>query len=103
MEENDLKNSSQWIYNVDESGVPLDPKGLNIDSKAGSRKVQARSTGRKGQVTVVACGNASGQFIVYIQCLSLMQRSCVVHGHEQKYQVLSIGAIGSPKSSQISR
>ena len=45
---------------MDESGVPLDPKGLNIVAEAGSR---VRSTGRKGQVTVVACGNASGQFI----------------------------------------
>ena len=32
LEENNLKNSPQWIYNVDESGVPLDPKGLNIRS-----------------------------------------------------------------------
>ena len=46
-----------------ESGVPLDPKGLNIVAEAGSRKVWVRSTGRKGQVTVVACGNASGQLI----------------------------------------
>ena len=28
LEENNLKNSPQRIYNVDESGVPLDPKGL---------------------------------------------------------------------------
>lgn len=46
--------------NVDESGVPL---VLNIVSEAGSRKVQVRPTGRKAQVMVVACGNASGQVI----------------------------------------
>ena len=63
LEENNLKNSPQRIYNVDESGVPLDPKGLNVVAEAGSRKVRVRSTGRTGQVTVVACGNASGQFI----------------------------------------
>ena len=63
LEENNLKNSPQRIYNVDESGVPLDPKGLSIVAESGSRKVRVRSTGRKGQVTVVACGNASGQFI----------------------------------------
>ena len=63
LEENNLKNSPQRIYNVDESGVPLDPKGLNVVAEAGSRKVRVRSTGRKGQVTVVACGNATGQLI----------------------------------------
>ena len=90
---------SQQFYIVDESGVPLDPKRLNI----GVKSFRQGLLGRKGQVTVVACGNASGQFTVYLQCLSLMQRSCVLHGHEQKYQVLPIGAIGSPKRSQISR
>ena len=48
LEENNLKNSPQQIYNVDESGVPLDPKGLNVVAEAGSRKVRVRSTGRKG-------------------------------------------------------
>ena len=34
LEENDdLKNSPQWIYNMDESGVPLDPKELNIGGR----------------------------------------------------------------------
>ena len=61
--ENDLKNSPQQIYHADESGVPLDPKGLSIVAESGSRKVRVRSTGRKGQVTVVACGNANGQCI----------------------------------------
>jgi len=39
-------------YNVDQSGVPLDPKALNVVAKKGSKKVRVRSTGRKGQVTV---------------------------------------------------
>ena len=30
LEGNDLNNSFQRIYNVDESFVPLDPKGLKI-------------------------------------------------------------------------
>ena len=56
-------NAPHQIYNVDESGVPLDPKALNVVAKKGSKKVRVRSTGRKGQVTVVACGNAAGQVI----------------------------------------
>jgi len=33
---------------VDESGVPLDAKGLNIVTATGSKKVAVRSTGKKG-------------------------------------------------------
>jgi len=49
---NGLMNALHQIY---ESGVPLDSKALNVVAKKGSKKVQVRSTGRKGQVTVVAC------------------------------------------------
>jgi len=57
---NGLMNAPHQIYNVDESGVPLDPKALNMVAKKGSEKVRVRSTGRKGQV---ARGNAAGQVI----------------------------------------
>jgi len=61
---NGLINVPKQIYNVDENGVPLDPNTLNMVAKKGSKKVRVGSTGRKGQVTVVACGNAAGQLIV---------------------------------------
>ena len=54
-----LQHPSQ-IYNVDESGIPLDPKSPNIVSKRG---VRYRSAGKQGQITIVACGNAIGQVI----------------------------------------
>ena len=60
LDKNGLMNAPHQIYNVDKSGVPLDPKALNVVAKKGSKKVQVRSTGRKGQVTV---GNAAGQVI----------------------------------------
>jgi len=53
-------NAPHQIYN---GGVSLDPKALNVVAKKGSKKVWVKSTGRKGQVTVVACGNAAGQVI----------------------------------------
>jgi len=61
--ENDLLNAPKQIYNVDESGVPLNPKALNVVVARGSKKVCTRSTGRKGQVTIVTCGNAAGKVI----------------------------------------
>jgi len=63
MDVNDLNDSPGQIYNVDETGVPLDPKAPNIVSQTGAKKVRYRSTGRKGQITVVACGSATGQVI----------------------------------------
>ena len=63
LKDNNLMNAPSQIYNVDESGMPLDPKAPNIVTKTGTKKVRYRSTGRKGQITIVACGNAVGQII----------------------------------------
>ena len=63
LKENDLINSPTKLYNVDETGIPLDPKTPRIVTVKGTRKVRYQSTGRKGQITVVACGNAAGQVI----------------------------------------
>ena len=43
--------------------MPLDPKALNVITKRGVKKVRSRSTGHKGQITIVACGSAVGQII----------------------------------------
>ena len=61
--EHSLVDKPSQIYNVDESGVPLDPKPPNIITKKGSKKVRYRVSGRKGQVTIVGCANAIGQAI----------------------------------------
>ena len=63
LQENNLFNSPSQIYNVDETGIPLDPKAPNIVAKTGAKKVRYRSTGRKGQITVVACASAAGQVL----------------------------------------
>ena len=38
LQENDLINSPGQIYNVDECGIPLDPKAPNVIAKVGSKK-----------------------------------------------------------------
>ena len=55
----DLLNSPSRIYNVDETGIPLDAR--TIVTCRGIKKVRNRAVGRKGHVTIVACGNAAGQ------------------------------------------
>ena len=63
LKEHNLLDSPSQLYNVDETGMPLDPKAPNIVTKRGVKKVRYRSSGKKGQVTIVACGNAAGQVI----------------------------------------
>ena len=63
LKDHDLLTSPFQIYTVDETGIPLDPKAPNIVTKKGVKKVRYRSSGRKGQITVVGCGNAAGQVI----------------------------------------
>ena len=48
MQKNGKTNSPGQIYNVNESGVPLDPKAPNVVAKTGAKKVRYCSTGRKG-------------------------------------------------------
>jgi len=61
----DLLNKPSQIYNVDESGIPLNPRPPKVVSAKGrkTKKVQYRSSGRKGQITIVDCANTAGQII----------------------------------------
>ena len=60
----DLMDHPERIYNMDETGMPLDPPTPRIVAKRGQKKVRSRTSGKKGQVTVIACGNAVGQHIL---------------------------------------
>lgn len=57
-----IDNPAQ-IYNMDESGMPLDPRPPNIIAKRGQKKVRYRVSGKKEQITVIGCVNAIGQSI----------------------------------------
>ena len=61
LKEHNLLDSPSQLYNVDESGIPLDPKALKVVTMKGTKKAQYQSPGRKGQITIVTCGNAAGQ------------------------------------------
>ena len=69
LEENDLINHPERIYNMDETGVPLDPKPPKVFCQKGQKKVRYSSSGNKSQITVLGCANATGQamppFIIF--------------------------------------
>ena len=60
---NGLQNCPSQIYNVDKTGVPLNPKSPKIVVPKGMKKPRYQSPGQKGQITVVACGNAPGNLL----------------------------------------
>ena len=61
--ENNLLNKPNLIYNVDETGMPLDHKPPKVVAAKGQKKVRCRTSGNKSQVTVIACVSASGHAI----------------------------------------
>ena len=58
-----LMNLSSRIYNMDESGMPLDHKPPKVVAPKGMKKVHCRTSGSKGQITIIACANAAGSII----------------------------------------
>ena len=60
MEGNNLMNNPSQIYNVDETGMPLDHHPPKVVAVKGQKKVRSRTSGNKSQVTVIACVSATG-------------------------------------------
>ena len=61
--ENDLMDSPNQIYNVDETGMPLDHRAPKVVAGRGQKKVRYRTSGNKSQITVIGCVSASGHAI----------------------------------------
>ena len=61
--ENELMESPNQIYNVDETGMPLDHRPPKVVTKKGQKKVRCRTSGNKSQITVIGCVSATGQAI----------------------------------------
>ena len=69
LEEHDFKDHPERIYNMDESGIPLDPKPPKVLAVKGQKKVRYRCSGNKSQITVLGCCSGTGQamppFIIF--------------------------------------
>ena len=51
------------IYNMDETGMPLEPRPPKVITKKGQKKVRYQTSGQKQQITVIGCGSATGHVI----------------------------------------
>ena len=63
LEQNDLIDKNACIYNMDETGMPLDSKQLKRVAPKGLKKVYGPSSGNKTQITILACANAMGNML----------------------------------------
>ena len=63
LQENGILNCPSRVYNMDESGMPLDHKPPKVVVPKGTKKVHCQTSGNKAQITILACGNAAGYMI----------------------------------------
>ena len=67
--ENNILNKPSNIFNLDESGFPLNPRPLKVLCRKGSRNPVHLTGDCKAQVTVLACTSATGYalppFVIY--------------------------------------
>ena len=61
--DNDLLGKPSQIFNMDETGMPLDPNPPFVVAPVGAKHVSCMRTGDKSQITVIACCNAAGYAI----------------------------------------
>lgn len=61
--ENDLLNKPGQLYNMDESGMPLDPKSPKIVHIRGVKNPLSNCSNTKAQITIVGCVSAAGQIL----------------------------------------
>ena len=59
----DFQNHPEAIYNMDETGVPLEPRPPKVVARRGEKKVRCRTSVQKAQITVIGCGSATGQIL----------------------------------------
>lgn len=64
VEKTNLRGRPECVYNVDETGIPLNNRPPNIIAQKGAKDVVSVTNVERGEnVTVLACMNATGQYI----------------------------------------
>lgn len=61
--EYDLLDKPCQLFNIDETGLPLDPKSLKVVSGVGTKNPATVCAGNKTQITTVGCVSAAGYCI----------------------------------------
>ena len=59
----DFDNHPEAIYNMDEIGVPLQPRSSRVIAQKEKKKIQCKTSGQKQQIAFIGCGS------VTVQCM----------------------------------
>ena len=60
LEKHELFDKPCQIYNLDETGMPLDPRPPKVVCPKGTKHAQSIGSGSKAQITALCCCNAAG-------------------------------------------
>lgn len=60
LSDNDLLDKPYQIFNLDETGIPLDPSPPKVVVPKGTKHPSFITTGNRAQITVLSCCNAAG-------------------------------------------
>ena len=63
LHDNNLKVHPEQVYNMDETGLPLNPRPPKVVALRGQKKVWYQCSGSKKQITVLGCCSGTGQVI----------------------------------------
>lgn len=75
LEQNDLLDKPERIFNMDETGVQMNNKVGKVVATKGSRSVHSITSGERGEtLTVVACCNATGNFLPPVVIIKGVQK-----------------------------
>ena len=58
--DNDLMDKPSQTFNLDETGMPLDPSPPLVVARCGQKHPSAVGSGDKSQITVLSCCSAAG-------------------------------------------
>ena len=68
-DEHNFSSHPEAIYNMDKTGMPLEPRPPKVIAAGGQKKVRYQTSGQKQQITVIGCGSATGNalppFIIF--------------------------------------
>ena len=68
-DEHGFESRPECVYNMDKTGVPLEPRPPRIVARKGHKKIRYRTSGQKAQITIIRCGNATGQYCPFLLSL----------------------------------
>ena len=63
LRDHDLFDKPSFVFNMDESGLPLDYKQPKRVATKGMKKLHGPASGDKTQITIIACLNAAGYIL----------------------------------------